>query len=434
MNLIVRGGRILDPSQGIDRVADLIIVDGVVEAIAPTEHAANAPESSHAGVPECEIVDASGLLVTPGLVDIHVHLREPGFEYKEDIESGTRAAAAGGFTSVCCMPNTDPAIDSPAVVRQIIERAEDVGFARVFPIASLTRAMAGDRLADIADLKAAGACAISDDAFPVQSSETMRRGMEYCAQFGLTLMTHNEDQSLTVGGAMNEGVVATTLGVPGIPRVSEDIGAARNILLSRLTGCRLHLLHISTGTTAQLLRWAKEVGAPVTGETGPHYLTLTDEACEGFNTNAKMNPPLRTAEDRAALRAALADGTIDVIATDHAPHAGYEKEREFDKAPFGILGLETAFGLIYTHLVGSGALSLSDAIRCMTHAPAEALRLPVGTLKPGARADVAIFDLNARWTVDPASFRSKSRNTPFAGWELQGKPVMTILGGRVVHV
>jgi len=427
VKLIVRGGRVLDPSTGLDRVSDLILDDGVVVGISPVA------ETGRDGMDGMDVVDASGLLVTPGLVDIHVHLREPGFEYKEDIESGTLAAAAGGFTSVCCMPNTDPAIDTPAVVRQIIERAEAAGSARVFPIASLTRAMAGDRLSEIAELKAAGACAISDDAFPVQNSETMRRGMEYCAQFGLTVMTHNEDQSLTVGGAMNEGFVATMMGVPGIPRVSEDIGAARNILLSRLTGCRLHLLHISTGTTAQLLRWAKEAGAPVTGETAPHYLTLTDEACQGFNANAKMNPPLRTAKDRAALKAALRDGTIDAIATDHAPHARHEKEREFDKAPFGILGLETAFGLIYTHLVATGDLALGDAIRCMTSAPARALGLPVGTLQPGAPADVALFDLNARWTVDPAAFRSKSRNTPFAGWELQGKPVMTIVGGRVVR-
>jgi dihydroorotase len=422
MKLIVRGGRVLDPSQGLDRVADVVIEDGRIAAIAD-------PGSEVGG----ESVDASGLLVTPGLVDVHVHLREPGFEYKEDIETGTRAAAAGGFTSVCCMPNTEPAIDTPSVVRHILERAQAVGSARVFPIASLTRANAGDRLSEIADLKEAGACAVSDDAFPVQNAETMRRGMEYCAQFGLTLMTHNEDQTLTAGGAMNEGLTATLMGVPGIPRVAEDIGAARNILLARLTGCRLHLLHISTLVTAQLLRWAREAGVAVTGETAPHYLTLTDEACEGFNTNAKMNPPLRTGADRDALRAALADGTIEVIATDHAPHARHEKEREFDRAPFGILGLETAFGLVYTHLVEAGLLSLEQAIRSMTAAPARAIGLSVGTLAPGAPADVALFDLQASWKVEPDAFRSKSRNTPFAGWELRGKPVMTVLGGRVVR-
>lgn len=422
MTLILRGGRVLDPSQGMDKVADLVIEDGRI------------CEITEAGKGNGSAVeDVSGLLVTPGLVDIHVHLREPGFEYKEDIESGTRAAAAGGFTSVCCMPNTEPAIDTPAVVRQIIERAEAVGSARVFPIASMTRAMAGDRLSEIADLKAAGACAISDDAFPVQNAETMRRGMEYCAQFGMTVMTHNEDQSLTVGGAMNEGLTATVMGVPGIPRVAEDIGAARNILLSRLTGCRLHLLHISTATTVEFLRWAKREGAPVTGETAPHYVTLTDEACADFNTNAKMNPPLRRAEDREALKAGLADGTVDVIATDHAPHARHEKEREFDKAPFGILGLETAFGLVYTHLVVPGVLTLHDAIRAMTIAPAAALGLPIGTLKPGAFADVSVFNLSERWTVEPSKFRSKSRNTPFGGWELLGKPVMTVLGGRIVR-
>ncbi|MBM3494605.1 MAG: dihydroorotase [Armatimonadetes bacterium] len=421
MNLVLRGGRVLDPSSGIDRIADLVIEQGRIAAIAD-------PGGAHEG----DDLDVAGRLVTPGLVDIHAHLREPGFEYKEDIETGTLAAAAGGFTSVCCMPNTEPAIDTPAVVRQIIERAGAVGSARVFPIASLTRAMAGDRLSDIADLKAAGACAISDDAFPVQNSETMRRGMEYCAQFGMTVMTHNEDQSLTVGGAMNEGLTSTVMGLPGIPRVSEDIGAARNILLSRLTGCRLHLLHISTAVTVQLLRWAKQSGAPVTGETAPHYLTLTDEACMGFNTHAKMNPPLRTVEDAEALKVGLADGAVDVIATDHAPHARHEKEREFDQAPFGILGLETAFALVYTHLVAPGVLNLSDAIGKMTVAPARALGLPVGTLAPGAPADVSVFDLDAPWRVDASAFRSKSRNTPFTDWDLRGKPVFTIVGGRVV--
>jgi dihydroorotase len=422
MTMVLRGGRILDPSQELDTVGDVVIVDGKVSAV--TDVGAGAADTE---------INVQGHLVTPGLVDIHVHLREPGFEYKEDIESGTLAAAAGGFTSVCCMPNTDPAIDTPAVVRQIIERSEAVGSARVYPIASMTRAMAGDRLSDIAELKAAGACAISDDAFPVQNSETMRRGMEYCAQFGLTVMTHNEDQTLTVGGAMNEGLTATTMGVTGIPRVSEDIGAVRNILLSRLTGCRLHLLHMSTAVTVELLRWAKRAGIPVTGETGPHYVTLTDRACMGYDTHAKMNPPLRTDDDIAGLKAGLADDTIDVIATDHAPHARHEKEREFDRAPFGILGLETAFGLVYSRLVLEGVLSLTQAVAKMTVAPARALGLPVGTLAPGAPADVAVFDLDAPWQVEPDRLRSKSRNTPFAGWELRGRPVLTIVGGRVVR-
>lgn len=419
---ILAGGRILDPSQNLDMVGDLVVEDGLIQGVHPA-----------GTVTEGEIHDCRGLLITPGLIDIHVHLREPGFEYKEDIETGTRAAAAGGFTAVCCMPNTQPSIDTPAVVRQILERAEQVGSARVYPIAALTRSMAGDQLSEIAELKAAGAVAISDDAFPIQCAETMRRGMEYCSQFGMVLMTHNEDQTLTAGGAMNEGYTATIMGVPGIPRVSEDIAAARNVLLSRLTGCRLHLLHISTAGTVQILRLAKEAGLNVTGETAPHYWALTDSACEGFNTNAKMNPPLRTREDAEAIKKGLRDGTIDCIATDHAPHASHEKEREFDLAPFGILGLETAFALTYTCLVKGGVLSLSDAIEKMTIAPANVLGLPGGTLRPGAPADVSVFDLDAEWEVRPEKFHSKSRNTPFDGWKLQGRCRYTLVGGRVVN-
>jgi dihydroorotase len=422
MRLVLSGGRILDPAQGLDREGDLVIEDGVVAEIAET------------GAAQGDVVrDVRGLVVTPGFIDLHVHLREPGFEYKEDIESGTRAAAAGGFTAVCCMPNTNPAIDSAAVVRQIIERAAQVGSARVYPIAALTRGMGGDQLTEVADLRDAGAVAVSDDAFPIQNAETMRHGMEYCAQFGMTLMTHNEDKALTQGGAMNEGYTATMMGVPGIPRASEDIAAARNILLAKLTGCRLHLLHISTAGTVELLRRAKSDGIAVTGETCPHYWALTDAACEGYDTNAKMNPPLRTAEDAEGIRKGLADGTIDAISTDHAPHARYEKEAEFDKAPFGILGLETAFGLTYTHLVMPGLLSLADAVAKLTIAPARALGLPGGTLALGSPADVTVLDIDAMWTVDPTVFRSKSRNTPFGGSELQGRAVFTVVGGRVVE-
>jgi dihydroorotase len=422
MKLILSGGRIIDPSQNIDREGDLVIEVGMIAGIVA------------AGSANGDTVrDVRGKLVTPGLIDIHVHLREPGFEYKEDIESGTRAAAAGGFTAVCCMPNTNPSIDTAAVVRQIIERAEQVGSARVYPIGGLTRNMQGDQLCEIADLKAAGACAISDDAFPIQNAETMRRGMEYCAQFGLVLMTHNEDKALTQGGAMNEGYTATVMGVPGIPRVAEDIAVARNILLSELTGCRLHLLHMSTGRSVDILRKAKVRGIPVTGETGPHYWALTDAACEGYNANAKMNPPLRTAEDNEIIKQGLADGTIDCIATDHAPHAPYEKEREFDQAPFGILGLETAFASAYTHLVLPGVLTLQDVIAKMSTVPARILNLPGGTLAVGAAADISVLDLDHRWTVRTEEIRSKSKNTPFLGWELQGKAVCTVLGGKLIE-
>lgn len=423
MKLILSGGRIIDPSQNLDREGDLIIEDGKVAGIVASGSASGDT-----------VRDVRGKLVTPGLVDIHVHLREPGFEYKEDIESGTRAAAAGGFTAVCCMPNTNPSIDTAAVVRQIIERAEEVGSARVYPIAALTRNMSGDQLCEIADLKAAGACAISDDAFPIQNAETMRRGMEYCAQFGMVLMTHNEDKHLTAGGAMNEGYTATVMGVPGIPRVAEDIAVARNILLSELTGCKLHLLHMSTGRSVDILRKAKSRGISVTGETAPHYIALTDAACEGYNTNAKMNPPLRTAEDSEILKQGLADGTIDCIATDHAPHAAYEKEREFDQAPFGILGLETSFPVTYTHLVKTGVLTIQDAIAKMSTVPARILGLPGGTLRDGASADVAVFDLDAEFEVTLDTLRSKSRNTPFMGRRLQGRAIFTVLNGRIIEV
>ncbi len=423
MRLVLANARILDPSQNIDRFGDLVIEDGKIAGVVAA-HSADGDE----------VRDCSGLLVTPGLIDIHVHLREPGFEYKEDIESGTRAAAAGGFTAVCCMPNTSPSIDSTAVVRQIIERAAEVGCARVYPIGALTRNMQGDQLCEIADLKAAGACAISDDAFPIQNAETMRRGMEYCAQLGMTLMTHNEDQALTRGGAMNEGRTATMMGLPGIPRVAEDIAVARNVLLSELTGCRLHLLHISSGRTVDILRKAKMRRIPVTGETAPHYWALTDSACEGYNTNAKMNPPIRTAEDNRLIIEGLVDGTIDIIATDHAPHAPYEKEREFDQAPFGILGLETSFAVSYTTLVLPGKLELPDLIRKMTIAGAQVVGIPGGTLAEGAVADVAVFDLAAQWTARAAEGRSKSRNTPFDGMTVTGKTCFTLLGGRVVEV
>ncbi|GDX41355.1 dihydroorotase [Armatimonadota bacterium] len=426
MRLLLHGGRIVDPAQNLDKIADLLIEDGKIAGILEP----NTP------VVDCERRDVTGKVVVPGLIDIHVHLREPGFEYKEDIESGTRAAAAGGFTRVCCMPNTNPAIDTAAVVRFILERTAQVGVARVHPIGAATRDMQGDAITEMADLKAAGAIAISDDAFPLQSAETVRRVMEYCAMLNLPLLTHNEDKALTHKGAMNEGYTATMLGIPGIPRVAEDIAVARNILLAQLTGCHLHLLHISTAGTVELLRRAKADGINVTGEACPHHWVLTDEACMKYRTDAKMNPPLRTQEDCEAVMQGLADGTIDCIVTDHAPHAEYEKEVEFDAAPFGILGLETSFPLVYTTLVKMGKLDFATAIAKMTHIPAQTIGLPpgTGTLEIGADADVAVLDLETEWTIDRDSVQSKSKNTPFHGVKVQGKAVFTVVGGRVIEL
>ena len=427
--VIVAGGRVVDPSQNIDRIADVLVDDGRIAGIVE-------PGAAGAEFADAERMDATGKIVAPGLIDIHVHLREPGQEYKEDIESGTRAAAAGGFTCVCCMPNTVPAIDTAAVVRQILERAAQVGSARVLPIGAATRAMQGDQLTEMADLKAAGAIAISDDAFPLQNAETMRRTMEYCRMLDLTLMTHNEDKQLTERGAMNEGYTATVLGIGGMPRIAEDIAVARNILLAGLTGCHLHLLHISTAGTVALLRRAKADGIHVTGEACPHHWTLTDEAVMGYKTDAKMNPPLRTPEDCQAVKQGLADGTIDAIVTDHAPHAGYEKEVEFDQAPFGILGLETSFPLVYTTLVKPGILSLADAIAKMTYIPARLLNMEpsAGTLQNGASADIAVLDLEHEWTIDRNKVQSKSKNTPFHGMKVQGKAAFTLLSGRVIRI
>ncbi|MGQ9923655.1 MAG: dihydroorotase [Armatimonadota bacterium] len=426
MRLVIKGGRIIDPRNGLDTVGDLLVEDGVIAWCGQHLPDAMALDGD-------VVFDASGLIVAPGLIDMHVHLREPGFEYKETIESGGRAAAAGGFTAVVPMPNTNPATDNRAMVEFVARRARETSPVRVWPTVAATRGNENELMSEIADAKEAGAVAVTDDAFPLQSAELTRRVMEYCATFDLPLLTHCEDKTMTRGGVMNEGLVSTLMGLKGMPRAAEEIQVARNIRLAELTGCRLHILHISTARSIELVREAKRRGVSVTCETCPQYFTLTDESALGYDTMVKCSPPVRTAEDVDAVRAGLADGTIDAIATDHAPHAAHEKECEFQAAAFGMVWLETALGLVLTRLVHAGVIGLADAIRKMTVAPASILGIPGGHLSVQSPADITIIDPDERWTVDPEAFQSRARNTPFAGWELRGRAVATIVGGQIVH-
>ena len=367
-----------------------------------------------------------------GLVDIHVHLRDPGYEYKEDIVSGTRSAAKGGFTSIACMPNTKPIIDNKSVVRYILEKAEKEGFARVFPIGSVTKGLQGDSLSEMGDLTEAGCVAFSDDGKPVSSSELMRCAFDYSKAFDAVIVTHAEDLDLVADGVMNEGFVSTELGLKGIPWVAEDAATARDVMLAEFTGARLHIAHVSTKGAVEILRAAKKRGVRVTGEATPHHFMLTDEAVRGYNTNAKMNPPLRSDEDVAAVREGLADGTLDAIATDHAPHHNDEKNVEFKVAMNGVVGLETALPLTL-ELVTDKVITLNRAIELLTVGPAKALDLPVGTLSVGALADVTIIDPDKEWTVVAADLVSKSKNTAFDGRQLKGAAVATILGGKLIN-
>jgi dihydroorotase len=420
--MVLRGGRVIDPSSGRDEVADVIIRDGRIEGVGRNQ-----------GVPDgAELHDVTGLVVAPGLIDLHTHLREPGQEDRETIATGTAAAAAGGFTAVCAMPNTDPPIDNQSAVGFVVKQAVAAGAARVYPIAAVTLGQKGDQLAEFGELVGAGAVAVSDDGHPVASGQMMRTALEYARAFGIPVADHCEEPTLAAGGVMHEGVVSTRLGLKGIPAVAEEIMVARNILLAGHTGGHVHLCHMSTRGSVELIRRAKEAGLPVTAEACPHHFSLTHEACAGYDTNAKMNPPLREPDDVEALRRGLEDGTIDVIATDHAPHHYDAKEREFDDAPMGIVGLETALGLSISRLVDGGYLTLPELLARMSTIPARVFHLPGGTLAAGHPADVVVFDPTARWTVDVARFRSKSRNTPFAGWELAGRVIRTIVEGRTV--
>jgi len=419
--LLLRGGHVIDPSTGQDGIADVLLNDGRVEAV-----------GTGLGTPDdAEIVDVGGLIVAPGFIDVHVHLREPGGEHKETITTGAHAAVAGGFTAVCAMPNTDPPIDDPAAVGFVRAEGRRAGGARVYPTGTVSIGMKGERLALIGEMVEAGAVAVTDDGRPVADAGLMRLALEYARTFGIPVAQHCEDHSLSAGGSMNEGLVSTRLGIRGIPNASEDVVIARDLLLAELTGGRLHIQHVSTRAGVAMIRDAKARGVAVTAEGTPHHFTLTDEACEQYRTEAKVNPPLRRPEDRAAVIEGVGDGTLDVIATDHAPHHYDEKEQAFEDAPFGLVGLETALGLAVTQLVEQKVLTLSQMVERMSCAPARAFSLPGGTLRQGSIADVTVFDPEREWTVDRTTFVSKSRNTPFNGMTLRGAPELTIVDGRV---
>ncbi|HKZ33223.1 MAG TPA: dihydroorotase [Vicinamibacteria bacterium] len=420
--LLVKGGRVVDPSQGIDRALDVLLEDGKVEKLAPRIPARGA-----------ELIEAGGLVVCPGFIDIHTHLREPGREDKETIASGTRAAAAGGFTAVCAMPNTHPVNDTAGITRAIVEKARAEGSVRVYPIGAITRGQLGEELAEFGDLQEAGCVAFSDDGKPVASARMMRRALEYARTFGLVLIDHCEEPTLAEKACMNEGPVSTVLGLRGAPAAGEAIMVERDVLLAELTGGRVHIAHLSAAASLDAVRRGKARGVKVTAEVTPHHLFLTDEAVRetGYDTNTKMNPPLRAEPDRAALIEGLRDGTIDCIATDHAPHTVDDKHVEYDQAAFGIVGLETAVPLCLDRLVGAGLVELSQLVALLSTNPARVLGLAGGTLAPGSPADLTLLDLTKRRTVDPARFESRSRNTPFGGLALRGWPAATIVAGRV---
>ena len=420
--ILFRGGRIVDPTRKLDAVRDLLVVGDVVEAVG---RGLSAPDGAR-------VVDCEGLVVMPGLIDVHVHLREPGGEHKETIRTGAQAAVAGGFTAVCAMPNTSPPVDDPATVGYVLSEGRRAGAARVYPLGCISVGQKGERLAEVGEMVEAGAVGITDDGNPVMDSGLMRLALEYARVFGIPVADHPEDLGLSRHGAMNEGLVATRLGLAGKPNASEDAHILRDLLVAELTGGHIHLQHVSTRMGVEAIRRAKERGVHVTAEATPHHLLLTDEAVEGYRTEAKMNPPLRSRADVRAVREGFQDGTLDVLATDHAPHHYDEKEQAFDDAPNGIVGLETSLGLVHTYMVAKRVISLPTMVERMSVAPARAFGLPGGTLRRGAPADVTVMDPGAKWSVSARAFRSKSRNTPFEGWELKGRAVLTVVGGRVV--
>jgi len=424
VSLLITGGLVVDPAQDLEAPQDLLIDGAKITALAPP--GTIPPEGRR-------VISAKGLVVAPGLIDMHVHLREPGEEYKETILTGAQAAARGGFTGVAAMPNTRPVNDNAAVTRFILEAAKKAGAARVYPVGAISVGSKGEALCEYGDLKEAGAVALSDDGRPVTNSLLMRRALEYAQVFDLPLISHAEDLALRADGLIHEALVSLELGLRGIPAAAEEIAIFRDLTLAGLTKGRLHIAHVSTAGSVDLIRRAKAQGLKVTAETAPHYFTLTDEAVRDYDTNAKVNPPLRTAADVAAIKAGLADGALDAIACDHAPHTPLEKDLEFEAAAFGLIGLETSLGLSLK-LVHEGVLTLSQLIALMSTHPARILGLPGGSLAPGALADVTLIDPHRAWTVDIQSFASKSRNCPFNGWNLKGRAVMTIIGGKIAGV
>ena len=424
-HVVLRGGRVLDPSQNVDEVGDLVLADGKIESFSRTGGSGYGEDY--------EVIDCSGLVVAPGFIDVHCHLREPGREDVETIATGARAAAAGGFTAVCAMPNTQPVTDNQAAVGFVLRQGQAANAARVHPIGAISLGQEGKALAEFGEMVGAGAVAVSDDGRPVASAHLMRTALEYARTFGIPVADHCEEPTLAAGGAMNEGIVSARLGLKGIPSEAEEIMVIRDILLARRTGGHVHLCHMSTKGSVELIRWGKERGIRVTAEACPHHLSLTEDAVNGYNTNAKMNPPLRTEEDVEAVREGVRDGTIDLVATDHAPHHYDEKEREFADAPNGIVGLETALAVVNTWLVKSKIIDLPTLVDRMSVSPARTFNLPGGTLRRGSVADVTVFDPTREWKVNPSKFASKGRNSPYGGQTLQGLVMCTIVGGKIVH-
>ncbi len=425
MKILIKGGHVVDPGNNIDEVMDVYVADGKIQDVGKDI------ESELEGI-DMEIIDASGMVVTPGLVDMHVHLRDPGQEYKEDIETGTKAAVMGGVTSVACMPNTKPVTDNKTVVSYIINKAKEVGYANVYPIGAVSKDLCGKELAEIGEMKFEGAVAISDDGRPVYDSGLMRKAIQYASMFDMKVISHCEDNSLAEGGHMNEGFTASKLGLKGIPNAAEDVQIARDIIIAESLDLPVHIAHVSTKGGVELIRQAKKRGVKVTAETCPHYFSLTDEACDGFNTLAKMNPPLRTPEDVEAIKEGLKDGTLDAIVTDHAPHHKDEKDCEFGYALNGIVGLETSLGLGLKYLVNEGVLTMSQLVEKMSYNPSKILGIAKGTLGECKIADITIFDPSEKWTVDIQKLHSKSKNSPFHGFELCGKPQYVIVGGEII--